>query len=86
MYESDEHIRTAMRRRGDAFREDAPTSAADAAAIILDGVRAGRWRILVGEDAHALDEMVRAEPEAAYEPEFARCAREHGVFVRLPGP
>ncbi len=84
--ESDEHIRTAMRRRGDAFREDAPTSAADAAAIILDGVRAGRWRILVGEDAHALDEMVRAEPEAAYEPEFARRAREQGVFVRLPGP
>ena len=39
--ESDDQIRAAMRRRGDAFREDAVTSAADAASIILDGVRAG---------------------------------------------
>ena len=27
---------------------------------------AGRWRILVGDDARILDGMVRAEPEAAY--------------------
>src|SRR5690606_24812295 len=54
---------------GDMFRDTAPTSAAEAAAIILDGVRAGRWRILVGEDAIALDERVRADPERAYEPD-----------------
>ena len=36
-------------------------------AEILDGVRAGRWRILVGDDARKLDEAVRANPEIAYE-------------------
>ena len=43
-------------------------SAAQAATIILDGVRAGEWRILVGDDAHRLDEAVRADPEAVYGP------------------
>jgi hypothetical protein len=45
-------------------------TAAEAATVILDGVKAGRWRILVGGDAHHLDEMVRAAPEAAYEAGF----------------
>jgi hypothetical protein len=31
-------------------------------------VRAGRWRILVGDDAVWLDEQVRARPENAYDP------------------
>jgi NAD(P)-dependent dehydrogenase (short-subunit alcohol dehydrogenase family) len=52
------------------FLEDAPMTAAAAATVILDGVKAERWRILVGEDAHRMDQMVRAEPENAYEPEF----------------
>jgi len=34
-------------------------TAAAAATVILDGVKAGRWRILVGDDAHRLDERVR---------------------------
>ena len=42
-------------------------TAADAAKVILDGVKADRWRILVGEDAHRLDERVRQSPEQAYE-------------------
>ncbi|MGZ8733590.1 MAG: SDR family NAD(P)-dependent oxidoreductase [Acidimicrobiia bacterium] len=58
----------AMRPFGDAFRDTAPLSAAGAATIILDGVRAGKWRILVGDDAEALDAAVRAEPERAYGP------------------
>ena len=37
------------------FRDSAPLSAAGAATIILDGVRSGAWRILVGQDAVALD-------------------------------
>jgi NAD(P)-dependent dehydrogenase (short-subunit alcohol dehydrogenase family) len=49
------------------FRDSAPTTAAEAATIILDGVRAGEWRILVGEDAHRLDDAVRADPAAAYD-------------------
>lgn len=52
------------------FHDMAPTTAAEAAMVILNGVRHGRWRILVGDDAHRLDEAVRADPEAAYEPGF----------------
>jgi len=37
------------------FRDKAPLSAAEAATIILDGVRSGAWRILVGEDAKMID-------------------------------
>jgi hypothetical protein len=35
-------------------------------------VKAGRWRILVGDDAHRLDERVRRAPEQAYDAEFYR--------------
>jgi len=51
------------------FQSSAPMTAADAAGVILDGVRDDKWRILVGEDAHALDKAVRNDPEAAYDPE-----------------
>ncbi len=53
------------------FHDHAPMTAAQAATVILDGVRAGRWRILVGDDAHALDQAVRDDPESAYEPGFS---------------
>jgi NAD(P)-dependent dehydrogenase (short-subunit alcohol dehydrogenase family) len=49
------------------FRDKAPVSAAQAATTILDGVRAGTWRILIGEDARMIDERVRARPEMSYE-------------------
>ncbi len=49
------------------FKENAPLTAAEAAGIILQGVRDERWRILVGDDAHALDAAVRADPERAYD-------------------
>lgn len=65
---SDDDVRQAVRMLADGFRDTAPTSAAQAATIILDGVRAGEWRILVGDDAHALDAAVRADPIAAYLP------------------
>ena len=56
-----------MRALEDGFRDNAPLSAADAATIILDAIRARRWRILVGEDARSVDAEVRANPEAAYD-------------------
>ncbi|HZR81165.1 MAG TPA: SDR family NAD(P)-dependent oxidoreductase [Candidatus Binatia bacterium] len=65
-----ERIRELLQQRAEAFRDEAPTTAAQAAKIILDGVRAERWRILVGEDAQVLDRMVRETPEEAYEPSF----------------
>src|SRR3984893_14909808 len=49
------------------FHDSAPLSAAGAAAVILDGVRSGAWRILVGADAVALDGYVRAHPDGAYD-------------------
>jgi hypothetical protein len=42
-------------------------SAARAATVILDEVRSGAWRILVGADAAMLDERIRANPEVAYD-------------------
>jgi NAD(P)-dependent dehydrogenase (short-subunit alcohol dehydrogenase family) len=67
---SDEDVQVAAAERARSFLEDAPTTAAQAAKIILDGVKAGRWRILVGDDAHRLDERVRQTPERAYDAEF----------------
>ena len=61
-----EDLEQAMQMIGVGFRETAPLSAAGAATIILDGVKAGRWRILVGADAEKLDADVRADPEGAY--------------------
>ena len=58
---SDDDIRLGMQIRGEMFRDNAPTTAAQAATIILDGVRANEWRILVGDDAFALDELVRRD-------------------------
>jgi NAD(P)-dependent dehydrogenase (short-subunit alcohol dehydrogenase family) len=60
-------IRQLLVRANADFRDKAPLSAAAAATIILDGVRSGAWRILVGEDAKKLDAMVRDQPEAAYD-------------------
>jgi NAD(P)-dependent dehydrogenase (short-subunit alcohol dehydrogenase family) len=64
---SAEDLRRLLVRMTTDFRDKAPLSAADAATIILDGVRSGAWRILVGEDAKMLDAKVRAKPEAAYD-------------------
>ena len=67
---SDEDIQQIASDRARTFRDEAPTTAAQAAKIILDGVKAERWRILVGDDAHVLDERVRQAPEKAYTQEF----------------
>jgi NAD(P)-dependent dehydrogenase (short-subunit alcohol dehydrogenase family) len=67
---SDADIQAVAAERARSFLEDAPTTAAAAATIILDGVKAERWRILVGDDAHRLDERVRQTPECAYDADF----------------
>jgi NAD(P)-dependent dehydrogenase (short-subunit alcohol dehydrogenase family) len=67
---SDEDIRKLVAERERRFREEAPTTAAEAATIILNGVKADRWRILVGKDAHIIDEMARGSPEEAYDIDF----------------
>jgi NAD(P)-dependent dehydrogenase (short-subunit alcohol dehydrogenase family) len=67
---SDEELRAMIKQLRDDFRNNAPMTPAQAATIILDGVRNDQWRILVGDDAKFLDEMVRENPEAAYEVSF----------------
>ncbi len=67
---SDDQVRALVADRARRFLEEAPMTAAAAATIILDGVKAGQWRILVGEDAHEIDRRVRAAPEQAYEVDF----------------
>jgi NAD(P)-dependent dehydrogenase (short-subunit alcohol dehydrogenase family) len=67
---SDDAIQKIALDRARTFRDEAPTTASAAAKIILDGVKEGRWRILVGDDAHWLDERVRQAPERAYDAEF----------------
>jgi NAD(P)-dependent dehydrogenase (short-subunit alcohol dehydrogenase family) len=81
---SDEDLQNGILRQGEIFKEAAPTSAAQAASIILDGVRADRWRILVGTDAERLDELVREHPDDAYEPSFLDQLRANGAFGGLP--
>ncbi len=67
---SDADLQALSLERARQFLENAPTTAAAAARIILEAVKAGRWRILVGADAHELDERVRQTPEDVYEPTF----------------
>ena len=78
---SDADLKGMLAERARRFVTDAPTSSAEAATIILDGVKADRLRILVGPDARLIDEMVRADPDHAYEPEFfARFAAQAGWY------
>ena len=75
---SDDTIRELLHQRAVDFRDRAPTTAEQAATTILNAVRAGRWRVLVGDDARRLDTMVRADPENAYEAAFAAAWRDSG--------
>ena len=67
---SDIDIQKSAAERARRFLEEAPMTAAAAATVILEGVKADRWRILVGDDAHQIDERVRRSPEDAYEDAF----------------
>jgi NAD(P)-dependent dehydrogenase (short-subunit alcohol dehydrogenase family) len=67
---SDADIQAMSAERARRFQDEAPMTAAAAATVILDGVKAELWRILVGHDAQLLDEQVRQAPEQAYEVEF----------------
>ena len=67
---TDEMLAGMAKMMADGFRDNAPMTAAQASKVILDGVKAGTWRILVGDDAHRLDEFVRKDPAAAYDVDF----------------
>jgi hypothetical protein len=76
---SDAEVEAFLTRQARAFHDTAPMTAAQAATVILDGVRSNTWRILVGADAHLIDRRVRADPEHAYDRAFFEdFAREAG--------
>ena len=77
---TNDQIRQALVMIGESFRDSAPMTAAEAAKVILDGVRAERWRILVGKDAAILDRMVREAPEEAYEESFMERLQKETPF------
>ena len=74
---SDDQLRNLVAELERRFRDEALTSAAQAATIILDGVKANGafWS---GRMLTRIDEMVRQAPERAYDirffDEFARAA------------
>ena len=79
----DDDIKNLIRQRAKDFRDNAPTSAVDAATVILDGVRAERWRILIGDDARVVDQLVREDPENVYEPAFIQRLADQGQLEQL---
>jgi NAD(P)-dependent dehydrogenase (short-subunit alcohol dehydrogenase family) len=80
---SDKDIQNMVAERERRFREEAPMTATAAATVILDGVKADRWRILVGEDAQRIDDLVRQSPERAYDVDFFKSfATEVGWRIR----
>jgi len=75
---SAEDVRRAIPRLKD-FGRDKGFTAPQAATIILDGVRSGAWRILVGDEATMLDEQVRANPEAPFD--YENYAKMYGPLI-----
>ena len=81
---SAEQIRQGYQLIGERFRDDAPMTAAEAARVILEGVRKEQWRILVGDDAQVMDRLVREAPEEAYEASFMEKLRSEGAWSLEP--
>ena len=71
---TNDEIRKTMAQRGEDYRKIGITPA-QAASIILDGVKRDHWRILVGKDAEALDRAVRKYPLQTYDLDFDRYMR-----------
>jgi len=75
---TNEQIKQMLTEMARQFETNAPTTAAEAATIILNGVREEKWRILIGKDAETMDRLVREAPEEAYEQSFIDRLRAQG--------
>ena len=75
---SADDLRRAIPRLKNEF-QDKGFTAAQAATVILDGVRSGAWRILVGDEAKMLDEQVRANPQAPFD--YENYAEMYGPLI-----
>jgi len=80
---SDDEIRNLLNERIQRFRQIAPTTAAEAAAEILEAIQKKEWRILVGDDARYLDQLVRSSPFDAYEPGYTKKVTQTGHLQGL---
>jgi hypothetical protein len=49
------------------FADYQPVSSKQAAEAILGAVSDGDWRVVIGQDAEAIDSRVRADPWSAYD-------------------
>ena len=83
---SDQELKALIQQQMEDFHDTAPVSAAQAATIILEGVREEKWRILVGEDAEVMDRLVREFPEEAYEPSFLEKIQAQGQLDQFDIP
>ena len=63
---TDQQLQQVM-TRAETFRTDALTTAKQAANIILNGVLKNQSQVLVGEDADAIDNIMRTNPIGFYE-------------------
>ncbi len=69
------HVRTGMpspprswrRALNSLFADYQPVSSEQAATAILNAVSNGDWRVLIGQDAEAVDARVRADPWTVYD-------------------
>ena len=69
------HVRTGMpspprtwRRAFDGlFADYRPVTAAAASRTVLEAIRRGDWRVVIGADAEAIDDRIRADPWTAYD-------------------
>jgi NAD(P)-dependent dehydrogenase (short-subunit alcohol dehydrogenase family) len=75
---SADDLRRLIPRMKEEIRDQGFT-APQAASIILDGVRSGAWRVLVGEEAEMLDEHVRANPDAPFD--YENYAEMYGPLI-----
>lgn len=76
---TDDELRAVVQERIDRFENHAPVSATEAAQQMLQGVREGRWRILIGKDAVRIDALARSYPEELYQPAFLATMSERLV-------
>jgi hypothetical protein len=69
------HVRTGMpapprswrRALNSLFADYQPVSSKQAAEAILSAISNGDWRVIIGQDAEAIDGRVRAEPWTVYD-------------------
>ncbi len=77
---SDEKERERFTRN---FAKQAPTTAAEAAAVIIKGIRKGKSRITIGKDARFIDRITRLMPES-YEKILAKWLKPERFLRERP--